>query len=213
MDGSKILICNLSKGLIGEINAFLLGMIIVSKIAMGAFSRQEIAEEERIPFFLYVDEFQNFVTDVFATILSESRKYKLSLNITNQYIAQLDEKIRDAVIGNAGTLVSFRIGAGDAEFLVKEFDPLQIDDMTTIDKYNFYTKMLIDGAPTRPFNAQSNPPDKGENKKLGAAIQELSRLKFGRPREVVDAEIRERSKVDVINLPGINDANKMGTLN
>lgn len=205
MDNNKILICNLSKGLIGEINAFLLGMIIVSKIAMGAFSRQDIAEEERTPFFLYVDEFQNFITEVFATILSESRKYKLSLNITNQYIAQLDDKIRDAVIGNAGTLIAFRIGAADAEFLVKEFDPLQIDDMTTIDKYNFYAKMLIDGAPTRPFNAQSNPPDKGENAKLGAAIAELSRLKFGKHKDIVDAEIRDRSKVDKIDLPGIND--------
>lgn len=212
MDGKKILICNLSKGLIGEINAFLLGMIIVSKIAMGAFSRQDIKENERIPFFLYVDEFQNFITDVFATILSESRKYKLSLNITNQYIEQLDDKIRNAVIGNAGTLIAFRIGAADAEFLVKEFDPLQLDDMTTIDKYNFYIKMLIDGAPTRPFNAQSNPPDKNENKKLGEAIAELSRLKYGRPAEVVDAEIRERSRVDVIDLPGIGEGNQRGAL-
>ena len=205
MDGKKILICNLSKGLIGEINAFLLGMIIVSKIAMGAFSRQDVPEKERIPFFLYVDEFQNFITDVFATILSESRKYKLSLNITNQYIAQLDEKIRNAVIGNAGTLVAFRIGAADAEFLVKEFDPLQLDDMTTIDKYNFYIKMLIDGAPTRPFNAQSNAPDPNENKKLGEAIAQLSRLKFGKDQKIVDQEIRDRSKVDTIDLPGIGD--------
>lgn len=212
MDGSKILICNLSKGLIGEINAFLLGMIIVSKIAMGAFSRQDIAEPDRIPFFLYVDEFQNFITEVFATILSESRKYKLSLNITNQYIEQLDEKIRNAVIGNAGTLVAFRIGAADAEFLVKEFDPLQLDDMTTIDKYNFYIKMLIDGAPTRPFNAQSIPPDPNENKKLGTAIAELSRLKYGKPAELVDAEIRERSRVDVIDLPGIGEGNRTGAL-
>ena len=211
MDEKKILICNLSKGMIGEINAFLLGMIIVSKIAMGAFSRQNQLEGERTPFYLYVDEFQNFITDVFATILSESRKYKLSLNITNQYIAQLDEKIRDAVIGNAGTLVAFRIGAADAEFLTKEFDPLKVDDMTTIDKYNFYIKMLIDGAPTRPFNAQSIAPDTNENPKLGEAVKQLSRLKFGRAREVVDEEIRERSKVDVIDLPGIGEGNTKGT--
>lgn len=204
MDNKKILICNLSKGMIGEINAFLLGMIIVSKLAMGAFSRQEMQESDRVPFFLYVDEFQNFITDVFATILSESRKYKLSLCITNQYVAQLDEKIRNAVVGNAGTLVAFRIGAADAEFLVKEFDPLKIDDMTNIDKYNFYIKMLIDGAPTRPFNAQSLPPDPNGNTKLGDAIKELSRLKFGRPREEVATEILERSKVDVIDLPGLN---------
>ena len=210
MDNNKILICNLSKGKIGEINAFLLGMIIVSKIAMGAFSRQDVTEDKRTPFFLYVDEFQNFITDVFATILSESRKYKLSLNITNQYIAQLDEKIRDAVIGNAGTLISFRIGAADAEFLVKEFEPLKIDDMTTIDRYNFYTKMLVDGAPTRPFNAKSNAPDENGNEKLGDAIRKLSRLKFGRDRKAVDKEIRERSQVDKIDLPGIGDGNAKG---
>lgn len=210
MDGKKILICNLSKGLIGEINAFLLGMIIVSKIAMGAFSRQDITEEKRTPFFLYVDEFQNFITEVFATILSESRKYKLSLNITNQYIAQLDEKIRDAVIGNAGTLISFRVGAADAEFLTKEFDPLKPDDMTNIDKYNFYIKMLIDGAPSKPFNGQSMAPETEYNETLGKAVAELSRLKYGKPKEVVAAEILERTKVDVIDLPGIGatDANK-----
>jgi len=212
MDGKKILICNLSKGLIGEINAFLLGMIIVSKLAMGAFSRQDQTEEKRIPYYLYVDEFQNFITDVFATILSESRKYKLSLNITNQYIAQLDEKIRNAVIGNAGTLISFRIGAADAEFLVKEFDPLKMDDMTNIDKYNFYTKMLIDGAPTRPFNCLGIPPEPNENAKLGQSIVELSRLKYGRPREVVDQEIKERSKVDKIDLPGIGEGNSKGVM-
>jgi len=204
MDGKKILICNLSKGLIGEINAFLLGMIIVSKIAMGAFSRQDMAEDARTPFYLYVDEFQNFITDVFATILSESRKYKLSLNITNQYIAQLDEKIRDAVIGNAGTLVSFRIGAADAEFLVKEFDPLKQDDMTNIDKYNFYIKMLIDGAPSRPFNGTSIWPENPQGTpEVGASIKELSRLKFGRPKEEIESEILERSQVDKIDLPGL----------
>jgi len=212
MDRSKILICNLSKGKIGEINAFLLGMIIVSKIAMGAFSRQDIPEEKRVPFYLYVDEFQNFITEVFATILSESRKYKLSLNITNQYFAQLDDKIREAVIGNASTLVAFRIGAADAEYLTKEFDPLKTEDMTNIDKYNFYIKMLIDGAPTRPFNGQSVWPEDYEgNQKLGQAIKELSRLKYGRSREVVSAEILERSRVDTIDLPGISstvDASK-----
>ena len=211
MDNKKILICNLSKGLIGEINAFLLGMIIVSKIAIGAFSRQDLTEEERIPFYLYVDEFQNFITDVFATILSESRKYKLSLNITNQYIAQLDEKIRDAVIGNAGTLVSFRIGAADADFLVKEFDPLKPDDMTNIDKYNFYIKMLIDGAPTKPFNGQSVAPDPNANPQLSAAIKELSRLKYGKPKDQVNNEILDRTKVDSIDLPGISSTDAVKT--
>ncbi|OQA04496.1 MAG: AAA-like domain protein [bacterium ADurb.Bin400] len=213
MDNKKILICNLSKGMIGEINAFLLGMIIVSKLAMGAFSRQDISEKDRIPFFLYVDEFQNFITDVFATILSESRKYKLGLYITNQYIEQLDDKIRAAVVGNAGTLGAFRIGAADAEFFVKEFDPLKPDDLMQIDKFNLYVKMLIDGAPTRPFNIQTIwPPDNDGNKKLGDAIKELSRLKYGRPRDEVAEEILERSKVNVIDLPGMNVSQSQNNL-
>jgi hypothetical protein len=204
MDNKKILICNLSKGMIGERNTNLLGMIIVSKIAMGAFSRQEVAESERVPFFLYVDEFQNFITDVFATILSESRKYKLGLYITHQYIEQLDEKVRGAVFGNAGTLATFRIGAPDAEFIAKEFDPLKPDDLTNIDKYNMYCKMLIDNAPSRPFNVQTIWPDDYEgNEKLGSAIKELSRLKYGKPKEIVAEEILERSKVDAIDLPGL----------
>ncbi|MEI6498820.1 MAG: type IV secretory system conjugative DNA transfer family protein [bacterium] len=207
MDNKKILICNLSKGMIGEINAFLLGMIIVSKIAMGAFSRQDIMEKDRVPFFLYVDEFQNFITDVFATILSESRKYKLGLYITHQYIEQLDDKIRAAVFGNAGTLAAFRIGAADSEVIAKYFDPLKADDLTTIDKYNMYCRMLIDGAPARPFNIQTIWPDDYEgNPKLGAAIKELSRLKYGTPKEVVEQEILERSRVDVIDLPGLSSA-------
>jgi hypothetical protein len=206
MDNKKILLCKLSKGLIGEINAFLLGMIIVSKLAMGAFSRQNVTEDQRVPFYLYVDEFQNFITDVFATILSESRKYKLALNITNQYIAQLEEKIRDAVIGNAGTLISFRIGAADAEFLVKEFEPLTVDDMVNIDKFNFYIKALVNNAPTMPFNGQSRAPEKELNQKLGELMRQLSRLKHGRSREVVDIEIRQRTKIDKIKLSGLNDS-------
>lgn len=212
MDNKKILICNLSKGMIGEMNAFLLGMIIVSKIAMGAFSRQDMIESERIPFFLYVDEFQNFITDVFATILSESRKYKLGLAITNQYIEQLDEKIRAAVVGNAGTLIAFRMGAADAEFFIKEFDPLKVEDLTTIDKYNFYIKELIDGAPTRPFNGVSIWPDDPEgDPQLGAAIKELSRTKYGKSKEAVEKEILERSKVDTIDLPGLQSTGSQPT--
>ncbi len=210
MDGKKILLCKLSKGLIGEINAFLLGMIIVSKIAIGAFSRQDVTEEERIPFFLYVDEFQNFITDVFATILSESRKYKLSLHITNQYISQLDEKLRDAVIGNAGNLIAFRVGAADAEFLVKEFAPIVIDDLTNVDKFNFYIRMLIDNAPMPAFNGQSIAPDPNGNPQLAEGIRQLSRLKFGRSKEAVEMEISERSQIDKIDLPGIGEGNTKG---
>ena len=210
MDGKKILLCKLSKGLIGEINAFLLGMIIVSKIAMGAFSRQDTPEDQRTPFYLYVDEFQNFITDVFATILSESRKYKLALHITNQYIAQLDEKIRDSVIGNAGNLIAFRIGAADAEFMVKEFSPITLGDLTNVDKYNFYIRMLIDNAPMPAFNGQSIAPDPNVNKNLAEAIRQLSRLKFGKSKELVEEEINERSQIDKIDLPGIGEGNTKG---
>ncbi|MCX6811045.1 MAG: type IV secretion system DNA-binding domain-containing protein [Candidatus Berkelbacteria bacterium] len=210
MDGKKILLCKLSKGLIGEINAFLLGMIIVSKIAIGAFSRQDQTEDERTPFYLYVDEFQNFITDVFSTILSESRKYKLSLQITNQYIAQLDDKIRDSVIGNAGNLIAFRVGAADAEFLVKEFAPIAIDDLTNVDKFNFYIRELIDNAPMPAFNGQSIAPDQNGNKQLAEAIKQLSRLKFGSAKEVVESEISERSQIDKIDLPGIGEGNTKG---
>jgi len=210
MDGQKILLCKLSKGLIGEINAFLLGMIIVSKIAIGAFSRQDQPEDERIPFYLYVDEFQNFITDIFATILSESRKYKLALQITNQYIAQLDDRTRDAVIGNAGNLIAFRVGAADAEFLIKEFAPLKIDDLTNIDKYNFYIRELIDNAPMPAFNGQSIAPEANANKKLAEAIRQLSRLKFGNAKETVEEEINERSQIQTIDLPGIGEGNRSG---
>jgi len=185
-------------------------MIIVSKIAMGAFSRQDLPEDQRTPFFLYVDEFQNFITDIFATILSESRKYKLSLHITNQYIAQLEEKIRDAVIGNAGNLIAFRVGAADAEFLVKEFAPLTIDDLTNVDKFNFYIRMLIDNAPMPAFNGQSIAPDPSGSKKLAEAIRQLSRLKYGSTREVVEGEIKERSQIHKIDLPGIGEGNVKG---
>ncbi|KKQ90305.1 MAG: hypothetical protein UT11_C0009G0008 [Berkelbacteria bacterium GW2011_GWA2_38_9] len=204
MDNKKILLVNLSKGLIGDINAQLLGMIIVTKLQVAAFSRQNIKEEERVPFYLYVDEFQNFTTDAFATILSEARKYALVLNITNQYIAQLPENIRDAVIGNAGTMISWRVGAGDAEFLTKEFDPLTVDDMVNIDKYNFYIKMLIDNTPTRPFNAKGIAPSVEKNPVLAEAIRKLSRLSYGRDRAIVDMEIKQRTKLDSIEMPGLN---------
>lgn len=205
MDHRKILLVNLSKGLIGDINAQLLGMIIVTKLQVASFSRQNIPEDERVPFYLYVDEFQNFTTDAFTTILSEARKYALVLNITNQYIAQLPEPIRDAVVGNAGTMIAWRVGASDAEFLTHEFDPLTVDDMVNIDKYNFYIKMLIDNTPTRPFNAHGVPPSEDKNPTLAEAIRKLSRLTYGRDRVAVDREIKQRTKLDEIKMPGLNE--------
>ncbi len=194
MDSGKILLVTLPKGLLGEMNAQLLGMIISGKIQISAFSRQNIPEPERRPFFLYVDEFQNFTSKTFATILSEARKYALSLNITNQFIKQLDDDTRDAIMGNIGTMISWRIGALDAEFLQKEMDPVQIDDLVNTEKYNFYIRMLIDGAPTEPFNVTSYAPDAHENIQVGEAVRQLSRLKYGRDRDVVEAEIRMRAR-------------------
>lgn len=200
MDTGKILLVNLSKGLIGDMNAQLLGMIIITKLQVAAFGRQDIPESERRPFFLYVDEFQNFTTDTFATILSEARKYKLSLHITNQYIAQLEEKIRDAVIGNAGTMVSFRVGAQDAEFLIKEFEGISIEDMVNIPKQHFYLKTLIQNTPTLPFMGRSAEWDPNGNQELAAALIELSRLRYGRDFQEVGEEILSRSRVEEIDL-------------
>jgi TraM recognition site of TraD and TraG len=194
MDQGKILLVTLPKGLLGDMNAQLLGMIISGKIQIAAFSRQNQPEAERRPFFLYVDEFQNFTSKTFATILSEARKYALSLNVTNQFIKQLDDDTREAIMGNVGTMIAWRIGAQDAEFLQKELDPVQIDDMVNTEKYNFYIRTLIDGAPTKTFNVTSYGPDPHENIQVGDAIRQLSRLKYGRDRDVVEAEIRLRGR-------------------
>ena len=189
MDEGKILLINLSKGKIGEVNSALLGMVIVSKIQMAAFSRADIPEEDRRDFYLYVDEFQNFTTDSFATILSEARKYHLNLNITNQYIAQLKENIRDAVIGNAGTLVSYRIGAADAEFLVKEFPGVGVSDFTNIEAFNTYCKLLIDGTPSKPFSMKGIKSPTISEDHIREQVRDISRKKYTRPLSEVSAEI------------------------
>jgi hypothetical protein len=202
MDKKKILLVNLSKGLVGEINANLLGMICVSKLQMAALERAALPEEQRNDFYLYIDEFQNFITDSIATILSEARKYRLELIIAHQYMKQLEDNkgktgVRDAVLGNAGTIVAFRMGVEDADVLAKEFAPVfGAYDLVNIEQYTAYTKLLIDNTAAKPFNMMTYPPMPG-NKKLAAAIKELSRLKYGRPREIVDAEIMERAQLGV----------------
>lgn len=202
MDKKKILLVNLAKGLVGEINANLLGMIIVSKLQMTALERASMDEENRNDFFLYIDEFQNFITESIATILSEARKYRLELIIAHQYMKQLEDNkgkttVRDAVLGNAGTLVTFRIGPEDAEVLAKEFAPVfSAYDLINVEQFTAYTKLLIDNTAAKPFNMQTFPPQPG-NKELAAAIKELSRLKYGRPRDVVTAEIMERAQLGV----------------
>ncbi|TSC93218.1 MAG: hypothetical protein CEN89_228 [Candidatus Berkelbacteria bacterium Licking1014_7] len=192
MDEGKILLINLSKGKIGEMNSNLLGMILVSKIQAGAFSRADISEENRRDFYLYVDEFQNFTTDTFATILSEARKYRLNLNITNQYIAQLTEKIRDAVIGNAGTLVVYRIGAADGEFMSKEFPGATIDDMVNLDRFKTYVKLLIDLTPSKPFSMLGIKTNYPSNPQMSEWIKQNSRALHSRAKTQVEKEIGGR---------------------
>ncbi len=199
MDSKKIILINLSKGKIGEMNSKLLGMILVSKIQVAAFSRADIPENDRKDFFMYIDEFQNFTTDTFKTILSEARKYHLSLNITNQYIAQLPEDIRDAVIGNAGTLIDYRIGAADAEFMEKEFSGVSQQDLTNLSFANMYVKLLINGTPSVPFSMRGIKTKSPENKKLAKSIKELSRLKYGRDKSEVETDFKTRINVEAVS--------------
>ena len=193
MDEGKILIINLSKGRLGELNSALLGLIIVGKLLMAALSRVEIAEEEkRRDFYLYIDEFQNVTTPSIATILSEARKYRLNLIIAHQFIAQLDEKIKNAVFGNVGTIATFRVGTEDAEFLAKQFEPVfGASDLINIDNRNAYLKMLIAGQTARPFSIKIDPPHAGDPT-ASSAIKEFSRMTYGRPRAQIEADILRR---------------------
>jgi len=159
MDNGKILIMNLSKGRIGEDNSALLGAMMITKIQLAAMSRVDVPEKERRDFYLYIDEFQNFSTDSFANILSEARKYRLNLVLAHQYIEQLSEKVKPAVFGNVGTMVVFRVGAADAEELVKEFTPTFLEeDLVNLPKYEMYLKLMIDGIASSPFSAKGLPP-------------------------------------------------------
>ncbi|MBI4592516.1 type IV secretory system conjugative DNA transfer family protein [Candidatus Uhrbacteria bacterium] len=197
MDHKKILLVNLSKGKTGDVNAELLGLVIVSKLQMAALTRADIPEEQRHDFYLYIDEFQNFITDSIATILSEARKYRLNLIIAHQYIGQLvknnDTKIRDAVFGNVGTNFVARIGPEDVETLGKIYSPEFTGyDLINSDKFTWYVKMIVDNAQQKPFTLNFKPPPKGDVE-LANAIKELSRLKYGRDRSIVEAEIMERT--------------------
>jgi len=201
MDEKKIILVKLSKGLIGEINANLLGMVIVGKILLAALSRVDQPEEERTDFYLYVDEFQNFLTEGIQVILSEARKYRLCLTIAHQFIGQLvknnDTRFKDAIFGNVGTKVAFRVGVEDAEVFAKEFAPvINQFDVMNVPNLNGYIKPLINGKTVDPFSFhlmpfEQRPP---KNPELAAAIKELSRLKYGRDRNVVEAEIVERTR-------------------
>ncbi len=193
MDEGKILLINLSKGRIGDINAGLLGMVFTGKILMAALSRVDIPDaNQRRDFNLYIDEFQNFTTDSIATILSEARKYRLSLTMAHQFIAQLTEKIRDAVFGNVGSQVVFRVGVQDAEFLVKQFEPtFDRSDLINIDNFNAYVKVLINGETSKPFNVKTFPVEKGNNE-LAHKLKEYSRARYGQDRQDIEKDIYRR---------------------
>ena len=200
MNNKKILLVNLSKGTTGEVNSSLLGLILVSKLQMAAMKRASMPEEERKDFYLYIDEFQNFVTDSIATILSEARKYRLDLTIAHQYIGQLlqdngDSKIKDAVFGNVGTMLAFRVGVDDSEVLAREFDPVFNEfDAMNVEMYTANIKLLIDNTTSKPFNMATYPPQPG-NPEMAKKIIELSRLKYGSDRKVIEAEMAEVSKL------------------
>ncbi|MCH7492717.1 type IV secretion system DNA-binding domain-containing protein [Patescibacteria group bacterium] len=204
MNNKKILLVNLAKGTTGEVNSDLLGLIVVSKLQMAAMKRVSIPEEQRNDFYLYLDEFQNFVTDSIATILSEARKYRLDLTIAHQYISQLvrsnnDTKIRDAVFGNAGTMIAFRVGVEDAETMAKEFEPVFNEfDIINVDMFTANVKLLINNSASKPFSMQTYPPTEG-NAELARKIVELSRMKYGKDRQVIEADILGKSKLGSVS--------------
>jgi CxxC-x17-CxxC domain-containing protein len=195
MNDGKIFLVNLSKGRIGEDNSALLGGMLITKMQLAAMERVRIPEDERVDFFLYVDEFQNFATDSFANILSEARKYRLNLILAHQYIGQLvtdvSTKVRDAVFGNVGTMIAFRVGASDAEFLEKEFNPeFGIQDMVNLPNRRIYLKLMVGGVTSRPFSAETLPPLQGPTDSANAEeVIEMSRKRYARSRVAVEQEI------------------------
>ncbi|MFA5937273.1 MAG: TraM recognition domain-containing protein [Candidatus Paceibacterota bacterium] len=192
MDEKKILLVNLSKGRLGDINANLIGLVLVGKIQMAALSRVDMFGKSMNDFYLYIDEFQNVTTDSISSILSEARKYRLSLNIAHQYITQLDEKIKNAVFGNVGSMAVFRVGTEDATFLEPKFKPqFSAQDITKLDNYNAYMSMLVNGQPTKPFNLITLAPERG-NPEIVDSLKELSYVKYGKDRATVEAEIMSR---------------------
>lgn len=200
MDEKKILLMNLSKGKVGETNSNLLGLIAVSKLQMAALARADMAESQRTDFYLYIDEFQNFITDSISVILAEARKYKLNLIIGHQYIAQLvqnnDSRVKDAVFGNVGNIVCFRIGVDDAEVMAKQLSPEVSEyDVMNIEKFNAYVRLLIDNTATGTFNMSCFPLPSNPNLAIVDHLKELSRVKYGREKALVEREIIERAKI------------------
>lgn len=200
MDTQKILLINLSKGKIGEENSSFLGLVLVPKILVAAMSRQDMPMEQRRDFFLYVDEFQNFATPDFAQILSEARKYRLNLIVANQFVGQMEEEVKNAIFGNVGTLCAFRVGVTDANYLQHEFQPTFTEaDLINIDRFNCYVRTIVDGEPVPPFSLDTTKDIAAEkalrDPRVAELVKELSRLKYGRNVQVVEAEITQRAKL------------------
>jgi hypothetical protein len=196
MDTRKILLIKLPKGKIGEENSNFLGLILIPKILIAAMSRTDTPEEKRVDCYLYVDEFQNFATPDFAQILSEARKYHLNLTVANQFIGQMDEEVKNAIFGNVGTLMAFRVGVTDANYLQHEFQPtFNESDLINIEKYNIYMKTIVKNEPLPPFsvNLEMDMSKIKRNPQVAEIIKELSRLRYGRPKEDVEREITQRA--------------------
>jgi type IV secretory pathway TraG/TraD family ATPase VirD4 len=192
MDNRKILLVNLSKGRLGERNANLLGLIVVGKLFMAALSRADDPRANYAPFYLYIDEFQNITTDSIPGILSEARKYKLSMTMAHQFLAQIDEKIRDAVFGNVGNMAVFRVGEEDGEFFEKQFAPtFTALDFVNIENRNAYVRILANGVPQKPFNIKTLPLKPGNPAQIDD-LRQLSSLTYGRDRGTIEAMIRSR---------------------
>jgi len=200
MDKGKILFVNLSKGELGEENSSFLGLILVPRILMAAMSRADTPQDERRDFYLYVDEFQNFATPDFAQILSEARKYHLALCVANQFIGQVEEEVKNAVFGNVGTMISFRVGTTDANYLAREFTPVFAEeDLLNIERYHSYVKTIVDNEPVPPFSINLFKDIKKQeetmNPKISEIIKEMSRLRYGRDLKLVEAEVIRRAKL------------------
>ncbi len=197
MDGQKIFIMNLSKGRIGEDNSRLLGGMLITQLQLAAMERVDTPEKDRKDFFLYVDEFQNFATPSFANILSEARKYRLSLIMAHQYVKQLDEVVADAVFGNVGTIVTFRVGGGDAEALAKEFTPTFLEeDIVNLAKYQIFLKLMIDGVASQPFSAMTMPPI-GSPTGSSEKVIRVSRERYAKKREEIEEKIMRWSGMEM----------------
>ena len=215
MDNKKILLINLSKGKLGTLNTQLLGLVIVAQIQMAAMSRTDTPEDERKDFYLYVDEFQNFATDTFSSILSEARKYRLNLIMAHQYINQLivskygsqSSDIKDAVFGNVGTLQSFKVGADDAEYLAKEYAPVLTEqDIIGISNYKAYIKLNVRNATSRPFSLETIWDTSRASKKVREIVKKYSRMKYGRKKLFVEQEISARIGIDIQDLDETTNA-------